>query len=75
LPKLRPVPWRELVRRLRELGYDGPFWGAKHPFMTRGEVMLTVPNPHGDDIGVGLLAGVLREAGISRDEWLGRRRA
>jgi hypothetical protein len=28
-----------------------------------------IPNPRGEDIGVGLLAEILRRAGISRDEW------
>jgi predicted RNA binding protein YcfA (HicA-like mRNA interferase family) len=32
---------------------------------------VTVPNPHHvSDIGVGLLAEILRKAKISREEWL-----
>ena len=31
---------------------------------------VKIPNPHhGDDIGAGLLAEILRKAEISRDEW------
>jgi hypothetical protein len=37
--------------------------------MRRGDVTITLPNPHGRDIGVNLLATILREAGISREEW------
>ena len=37
--------------------------------MLRGTVSVTIPNPHGSDIGPNLLAKVLRQAGIARDEW------
>ena len=30
---------------------------------------LTIPNPHGSDIGPKLLGQVLRQAGIERNEW------
>jgi predicted RNA binding protein YcfA (HicA-like mRNA interferase family) len=37
--------------------------------MARGERVLTIPNPHGSDIGLGLLAMILRQAGVSRKDW------
>jgi predicted RNA binding protein YcfA (HicA-like mRNA interferase family) len=37
--------------------------------MVRGQTRLRVPNPHQGDIGRGLLARILRQAGISREEW------
>lgn len=37
--------------------------------MTKGEQMLTIPNPHRGDIGVDLLAKILQQAGISREDW------
>ncbi|MGD1095199.1 MAG: type II toxin-antitoxin system HicA family toxin [Bryobacteraceae bacterium] len=69
MSKLRPVSQRELVRRLRELGFQGPYQEGKHPFMTRRERRVTIPNPHEADISVDLLTRILRQAGISRDEW------
>ncbi|MFH1098361.1 MAG: type II toxin-antitoxin system HicA family toxin [Candidatus Uhrbacteria bacterium] len=66
---LRPISWRELVRRLRVLGFSGPFWGTKHPFMVRGNLKLHIPRDHGSDIGAPLLAEILRQAGISRNDW------
>jgi hypothetical protein len=39
--------------------------------MRRGNLTVILPNPHEGDIGVGLLTRLLRQAGISRDEWLG----
>jgi predicted RNA binding protein YcfA (HicA-like mRNA interferase family) len=37
--------------------------------MTRRERRVTIPNPHEADISVDLLTRILRQAGISRDEW------
>lgn len=70
MPKLTPVTWRELVLRLRTKGFEGPFRGGKHPFMTRGDLVLTIPNPHRDLIGVDLLVRILKQAGVSRERWL-----
>jgi hypothetical protein len=38
--------------------------------MVKGDVQLTIPNPHRGDIGVNLLKILLKEARISREEWL-----
>jgi predicted RNA binding protein YcfA (HicA-like mRNA interferase family) len=71
MPRLLPVSWSNLVKRLRELGFEGPYAGGKHPQMVRGDLTLIIPNPHEGDIGVGLLSRLLRQADISREEWLG----
>ncbi|MCS3919595.1 type II toxin-antitoxin system HicA family toxin [Fervidibacter sacchari] len=70
MSKLTPVSWAELVRRLRQLGFEGPFKGGKHPYMVKGDLVLTIPNPHRREISVDLLVRILKQAGISRDEWL-----
>ncbi|UEC42685.1 MAG: hypothetical protein METHAR1v1_780003 [Methanothrix sp.] len=70
MSKLSPISHRELIRRLRKLGFEGPYSGTKHPYMAKGDLLVTIPNPHGSTIGVKLLAIILREAGIERDEWL-----
>lgn len=71
MPRLTPVSWSELVRRLRGLGFEGPYAGGRHPQMRRDDVTVIIPNPHEGDIGVGLLRRLLRQAGVSREEWLG----
>ena len=39
-----------------------------------GHPPITLPNPHHHkDIGVDLLRRILRQSGISREEWLNRR--
>jgi hypothetical protein len=39
--------------------------------MRRGNLTVIIPNPHHADIGAGFLQRLLRQAGISREEWLG----
>ena len=68
-PRLAPVSRRELIRRLSRLGFDGPFSGGRHEFMLRGDLRLTLPNPHRGEIGLALLTRLLDQAGVSRDEW------
>jgi hypothetical protein len=51
-------------------GFEGPFQEGKHPYMVRGDLVLTIPNPHRRDISVDLLGRILHQAGFSRDEWL-----
>ncbi len=68
--KLSPVSWIELVRRLRKLGFEGPYRGGKHPYIVKGNLVLTIPNPHRKEIGVDLLIRILKQAAITRKEWL-----
>ena len=70
MPKLTPVSWNVLVKRLNKLGFEGPFSGGKHPFMVKNDLVLTIPNPHKAVISVDLLSRILRQAKISREEWL-----
>jgi predicted RNA binding protein YcfA (HicA-like mRNA interferase family) len=60
---------RELVHCLHQLGFEGPFPRGKHEIMLRAVLRLTLPNPHESDIGTNLLSRILRQAGISREEW------
>ena len=69
MPPFRALRRRELVAALRSFGFRGPFSGGRHAFMQRGDLVLTIPNPHRGVIGVGLLALELRQAGITRREW------
>ena len=69
MPPFGPIHRRDLIRNLRRLGFEGPFSGGKHQFMVRRDVTVRIPNPHRGDIGVGLLARILRQAGVERAEW------
>ena len=68
--RLGPISLRNLLRGLRMHGWEGPWHGSKHQMMYKGKRKLRVPNPHGDDISGSLLAEILNQAGISREDWL-----
>ncbi len=39
-----PCRRQDFMRRLRRLGFDGPFAGTRHQFMLYGEHRLTIPS-------------------------------
>jgi predicted RNA binding protein YcfA (HicA-like mRNA interferase family) len=55
---------------LKELGFDGPYSGGKHPYMIKGDLVLTLPNPHKKEVSVDLLSRILKQADIKKEEWL-----
>ena len=69
MPAFGPTSRSDLIRYLRRLGFEGPYAGGRHQYMVRGTLKLAIPNPHENEIGQDLLARVLRQADVSRDEW------
>jgi predicted RNA binding protein YcfA (HicA-like mRNA interferase family) len=69
MPYFGSISWRDLIRALQAAGFEGPFAGKRHPYMYRGKSRLILPNPHRGNISVGLLQQVLKQAGISREDW------
>lgn len=70
MSKLTPISFSEFVRKLKTLGFEGPYSGGKHLYMLKGDLRLTIPNPHNQKIGVDLTMRILRQAGIKREEWI-----
>ncbi len=60
---------KDLIRKFRGLGYSGPFSGGKHQFMIKGSQKIRIPNPHVGNISASLVNEILRQAGISSQEW------
>jgi len=42
MTRLAPVSREELIRKLRILGFQGPFTGGRHEFMARKGVRLII---------------------------------
>jgi len=68
--RITPISQRNLVSKLRSFGFEGPYQEGKHPYMIKGEISLTIPNPHEKMISVDLVVRILRQAGISRRKWI-----
>ncbi|MCL1473984.1 type II toxin-antitoxin system HicA family toxin [Argonema antarcticum] len=69
MPPLGPIKRQDLIHYLKQLGFDGPYSGKKHQFMLKDTLRITIPNPHQGDISTNLLARILRQAKIERDDW------
>jgi predicted RNA binding protein YcfA (HicA-like mRNA interferase family) len=69
VPLFGPIKRKELIKALKQAGFQGPFAGGKHEFMVKGELRLVLPNPHQAEISKDLLARILRQAGIDRSHW------
>lgn len=68
--KLTPLPQKEILRRFRRLGWDGPVYKGDHPFMQKGDHLVKMPNPHRSEVSPDLISKILRQAGISREDWI-----
>jgi len=71
MPRFGPIKRRDLIGCLQRLGFEGPYSGGRHQFMVKGTMTLHIPNPHQGDIGRELLARILRQAQIGKEEWEG----
>jgi predicted RNA binding protein YcfA (HicA-like mRNA interferase family) len=73
MPKLGPLSLRAFIVRMRKFGFAGPYQEGRHPCMIKGSITLTIPNPHEREISQDLLVRLLRQAGITRTEWMGEK--
>lgn len=68
-----PCKRSDFIRRLRRLGYDGPYYGSKHQFLVFKNHRLTVPS--NSEYSIPQLRMMLREVceilgkEISADDW------
>jgi predicted RNA binding protein YcfA (HicA-like mRNA interferase family) len=69
----RPLKRREFIRRLRALGFQGPFSGTRHQFMVSGQHRQTIPTH--SEYSVPQTRMLLRQVesilgrAVSLDEW------
>jgi predicted RNA binding protein YcfA (HicA-like mRNA interferase family) len=68
MPKLPHVSGREAVRALEKLGFAQLRQKGSHLIMRRGAVGCVVPMHR--EIKIGTLTGILRQAGVSADEFI-----
>jgi len=69
MPPFGPIKRKDLLKALKQSGFEGPYAGGKHEFLVKGELRLVIPNPHQPEISKELLARILRQAGLSRRDW------
>jgi predicted RNA binding protein YcfA (HicA-like mRNA interferase family) len=69
MPPFKPIKRKELIKALKQAGFEGPHTGGRHEFLIKGEIRLILPNPHQSEISKDLLARILRQANLTREEW------
>lgn len=71
--RLLPCKRREFIRKVRQLGFEGPRPGTRHDFIIFGGYRLSIPSS--DEYSVRQMAQMLREIEeamgrtVTRDEW------
>ena len=68
MPKLPRISGAEIVRALQRLGFEVARQRGSHVILRRGASGCVVPNHR--EVKVGTLAGVLRQAGVSAEEFI-----
>jgi hypothetical protein len=69
----RPLKRRDFIRKLRGLGFDGPFSGTRHQFMVLKQHRQTIPS--NSEFSVPQIRMLLRqvesilERKLTLDEW------
>ncbi len=69
----KPCKRNDFIKKLRALGFEGAYSGAKHQFMVFGQNRLTIPS--NSEYSIPQLRMMLREAEeiierkISAEEW------
>lgn len=71
MPRLSPEKSRVVIKKLRALGFEGPFSGGRHLFMRHpnSKVKIPIPMPQGKDIPRGTVRAIIKQAGITVDDW------
>jgi hypothetical protein len=69
MAKLSPISRNDLIRKLKNLEFEGPFIATRHQYMIRGNQKIFIPNPHGKDIGVPLLRRILNQLNITIEDF------
>jgi hypothetical protein len=64
-----PTEWREMIRKFRNLGYEGPKHAKGHSYMVRGKHKVKIFNDHSETISGPGIGRMLSRAGISEEEW------
>ena len=65
----KPISRSNWIKKLKLLGFIGPFSGGKHQYMERNNFRIAIPNSHGKDIGSALLSKMLHDIGVSSKEF------
>ena len=68
MPKLPPLSGREIIRAFERLGFEQVSQSGSHVKLRRAEISCVVPLHR--EVKKGTLAGILRQARLTPDEFI-----
>ncbi len=68
MPKLPVISGAEAIKALERLGFSVVRQRGSHIVLRKGSTGCVVPNHH--ELKVGTLSGILKQAGVSPDEFI-----
>lgn len=73
MSSISPLPYREVIKKLRKLGFVfRRATGGSHEIWWNEKTKKTCVVPHHREVKVGTLKSILRQAGVSEKEFLGK---
>ena len=71
MPKINPISRKKLISKLKALAFEVPFIAKQHQYMIKEMHKIFIPNPHGGkDIAIPILKKIIRQIGITQDEFI-----
>ncbi len=70
MARLPQVTGQEAVRAFRHAGFEVRRWHGSHAILDNGRVTLSVPCHGGRTVKKGLLSSLLKDAGLTVEEFL-----
>jgi len=69
--KLRPLPAIKVIKALENFGFKAIRKKGSHVILRNDEgVTIVIPVHSGEELGKGILMKIIRQAGLTRDEFL-----
>jgi predicted RNA binding protein YcfA (HicA-like mRNA interferase family) len=67
--KITPLSRDKLIRKLCNVGFEGPIAGGKHSCMIKSKQKIIIPNPHRGDISIVLIKKIIRQLRLTNEQW------
>jgi len=71
MDKIKPLPANKVIKALEKIGFQQIRQKGSHLFMRHHDGRTTIITVHpGEEIGKGMIRKIIKDAKITRDEWL-----
>lgn len=67
--KITPLSRREFLKKLKKMGFEGPYSGGRHEYYRKNQQKIFVPNPHGKDLGVLIIREIIKQIGVHPEDF------